>query len=74
MAEFIVCFIISIPLYLILIWQVFNPEDAVLWGKRWMYKDQPEVSDEAIKYVKIMSIVAIFVLTFIFVVFLIKLI
>ncbi|WP_339253372.1 hypothetical protein NSQ43_04475 [Sporosarcina sp. FSL W8-0480] len=74
MAEWIFLFIICIPLFLILIWQVFNPEDAMLWGKRWMYKEQPEVSDEAIKYTKIVSILGIVVLTLIFVVSFIKLI
>lgn len=72
MGELIFYFIIFIPVYLILIWQVYNPEDAVLWGKRWMYKEQPEVSEEAIKYVKVMSIIALVVLTLIFVIFFIK--
>lgn len=74
MAEWIFLFIICIPLYLILIWQVFDTEEAILWGKRWMYKEQPEISDEAIKYTKIMSIIGIVVLTFIFVVSFIRLI
>ncbi|WHT49072.1 hypothetical protein QNH10_05215 [Sporosarcina thermotolerans] len=43
-------------------------------GKRWMYKEQPEVSDEAIKFTKILSIIGIVVLTLIFVVSFIKLI
>ncbi|GEN84872.1 hypothetical protein SLU01_31840 [Sporosarcina luteola] len=74
MAELIFFFIICIPVFLILIWQIYNPEDAVLWGKRWMYKEQPEVSDEAIKYTKIMSIIALIVLGFIFVVLFIRMI
>lgn len=74
MAELIFFFIICIPVFLILIWQIYNPEDAMLWGKRWMYKEQPEVSDEAIKYTKIMSIIALIVLGFIFVVLFIRMI
>ena len=43
-AGIIVIFIVfMVPMYGILIWTYFCPEDSLLWGKRWMYKEEPEL-------------------------------
>ncbi|HIW32983.1 MAG TPA: hypothetical protein IAA29_09380 [Candidatus Paenibacillus intestinavium] len=55
-----------IPLYGILIWTYFCPEESLLWGKRWMYKEEPELSEGAIRYTKVSSLIAIVVLTIVF--------
>lgn len=64
--------ILVIPLYAVLIWSYFYPEESILWGKRWMYKDEPEVSDGAIRYIKVASLVSAIVITFLFVMFILN--
>lgn len=58
MIETILLFILMIPLYGILIWIYLFPEDSLLWGKRWMYEEEPELSDGAIRYAKTASIIS----------------
>jgi len=66
-AETIVLSIVFIiPMYGILIWSYFCPEESLLWGKRWMYKEEPELSDGAIRYMKVTSLIAIVIVTIIF--------
>lgn len=48
--------IMMIPVYGTLLWTYFYPEESVLFGKRWMYKEEPEVSDSAITYAKFASL------------------
>jgi hypothetical protein len=50
--------IILIPLYGLLIWTYYCPEESLLFGKRWMYKEEPEISRTAIRYTKFASITA----------------
>ncbi|RUT38616.1 hypothetical protein EJP82_26985 [Paenibacillus anaericanus] len=59
-------FVFMTPLLGVLIWTYFCPEESLLWGKRWMYKEEPELSEGAIRYTKIASLIAIVVLTIIF--------
>lgn len=68
MAEIILAFIIAIPLYGVLIWSYFCPEESLMWGKRGMFKEEPEVSDGAIRYTKVASLISLIVLTLIFVI------
>ncbi|WP_196121303.1 hypothetical protein [Anaerobacillus alkaliphilus] len=63
MGEIIILFITLIPLYIVLIWTYFNPEESMLYGQRWMYKEQPEFSKRAIKYTKFVSVNFIVLLT-----------
>jgi len=65
-AGIFVFFVFMIPMYGILIWTYFCPEDSLLWGKRWMYKEEPEISNSAIRFAKVSSLTAIVVLTIIF--------
>ena len=41
---------------MLLIWQYRNPKEAILLARRWLYKDEPEVSEAAVQYVKYTSI------------------
>ncbi|WP_205690264.1 hypothetical protein [Chengkuizengella sediminis] len=58
MAEFIITVIFMIPIYGLFIWTYFYPEESILFGRRWMYKEEPELSKEVIRYTKFVSIVA----------------
>lgn len=64
--EVFMVFVFMTPLFGVLIWTYFCPEESLLWGKRWMYKEEPELSEGAIRYTKIASLIAIVVLTIIF--------
>lgn len=64
--EVFMIFVFMTPLLGVLIWTYFCPEESLLWGKRWMYKEEPELSEGAIRYTKIASLIAIVVLTIIF--------
>lgn len=59
--------LIMLPLYAVLIWSYFYPVESMLFGERWLYKDEPEFSDIAIGYTKLISIIGIFILTMILV-------
>jgi uncharacterized membrane protein len=68
-----------IPLYGLLIWTYFSPEESMLLGKRWMYKEEPEISSAAIRYTKFASMTAmiglpIVVISFIFEIFVLRLV
>jgi hypothetical protein len=59
------------PIYGLVIWSCFYPEESLLFGKRWMYKEEPELSNEVIRYTKFASMVVmiglpIVVISFIF--------
>ncbi|WP_198317418.1 hypothetical protein [Cytobacillus praedii] len=52
MAETIIFVIFLIPLYGIMLWTYYFPEDCILAGKRRMYTEEPEISKAAIRYTK----------------------
>ncbi|MCQ4088396.1 hypothetical protein [Saccharibacillus sp. JS10] len=59
MAEKILLVIFFIPFLGLMTWNIFNPRESLLWGKRWMYKEEPEPSEGAIRYIRVASIVTI---------------
>jgi len=64
-------FILMMPIYGLVIWSYFYPEESLLFGKRWMYKEEPQLSNEVIRYTKFASMVVmiglpIVVISFIF--------
>ena len=65
-AEKILMLILCIPIYAVLIWTYFKPRESLLWGKRWMYKEEPELSEAAIRYAKVASAISIVALTIFF--------
>jgi hypothetical protein len=71
--------VIMIPLYGLLIWTYYYPEESMLVGKRWMYKEEPEISNKAIRYTKFTSMTAmiglpIVVISYIFEIFVLRLV
>lgn len=52
-----------IPIYVLLIWTYLYPEDSMLFGNKWMYKEKPEISEEAIRFTKFLSVVTMVGLT-----------
>jgi hypothetical protein len=48
--------VLMIPVYALLLWTYFNPEESMLRGQRWMYTEEPEVSRAAIRYAKFLSL------------------
>ncbi|WP_211279016.1 hypothetical protein [Sutcliffiella halmapala] len=49
MADTILTIILLLPVYGVLIWTFFHPEESMLLGNRWMYKGEPEFSEDAIR-------------------------
>lgn len=77
MAENILLIILMIPLYGSIIWTYFYPEESLLFGKRWMYKEEPEFSNAIIRYTKFTSMIGmiglpIIVIGFIFDILILK--
>ena len=64
--------IFTFPIFGILIWSYLMPEDSILWGRRWMYKEEPEITEEAIRFRKISSLIGIFVIGLILIVSIIR--
>ncbi|MFS0673533.1 hypothetical protein [Ornithinibacillus sp. 179-J 7C1 HS] len=55
LSSIIIFIIMLIPLYATLIWTYIEPEESLLFGKRWMYKEDPVPSTKAIRYTKFSS-------------------
>lgn len=55
-SDIIITVIFMIPLYGFFTWAYNCPEDCILFGKRWKYSEEPEVSPNAIRYIKFASI------------------
>lgn len=72
MADKILFVILIAPLYAIFIWTYFYPREGLLWGRRWMYNEEPEFTEGAIRYTKISSAVGVVVLTIIMTVMLFR--
>ena len=61
--ELFILLIFSIPVYGFGIYAYKEPEDSYMIGKRWMYDNEPELSKEAIKLHKNISLITIIVWT-----------
>lgn len=51
-AEIFLTVIFMIPLYVFLIWAYSSPEDFLLFGERWKYQEEPELSPNFVRYIK----------------------
>lgn len=59
----LVLLLITMPLIITLILTIIYPKESLIIGRRWKYKnDYLEPSENAIKYQRIVSIVALFFL------------
>ncbi|ABR47934.1 hypothetical protein Amet_1762 [Alkaliphilus metalliredigens QYMF] len=61
--ELFILIIFLIPVYGLLIWGYREPEESHLFGRRWMYEEEPELSEEVIWLHKRVSMIAIIVIT-----------
>ena len=61
-----------VPMIVLLIWQYKNPKEAILLGRRWLYKNEPEVSEAAVQYVKYASVFDILFIVMMFLTFILE--
>lgn len=47
---------------------LFQPEESLLWGRRRIYKEEPEITENAIRNIKMKALITIFVYPIIFIV------
>lgn len=66
--ELLLLIVFLIPIYGVLIWAYIDPVSSYLFGRRWMYKKDPEFSEETIKIFKKVVMALIVVITFMLVV------
>lgn len=64
-AELFILIIFLIPIYGLLIYAYIDPKESFLFGRRWMYKEEPEFSEEAINFLKKASLIFMVLLTII---------
>lgn len=63
--DIVLAFILLIPLFAVLLWSYFYQKDSILWGKKWLYKEEREIPYGAIRYMKVTSLISVIVLTLI---------
>lgn len=68
MGDIIFGFMLFSPVYGVLIWSYFCPKESLMWGKRGMFKEEPEISDGAIRYTKVASLISLIIITLVFVI------
>jgi len=59
MAEIILFIVLLIPVYLMLLWTYFYPEESILFGAKWRYKGDLEPSEVAVRYTKFVSLLSL---------------
>ena len=64
--------LVFLPIIVLLIWQYKNRKEAILLGRRWLYKNEPEVSEAAVQYVKYASIFGIVFIIMMFLIFILE--
>lgn len=61
--DIFITIIIFIPIIAVLLYQIYFPRESVLFGKRWQFKnDDLEPSEEATKFTRNTSIIALIVI------------
>ncbi|WP_034430338.1 hypothetical protein [Caldisalinibacter kiritimatiensis] len=49
--------LILIPVFFVFLYVYMYPTDTFMFGRRWMFDEEPEMSEGFIKYYKIISII-----------------
>lgn len=49
-------------LYGVTIWTYINPKESLLWGRRGLYKEEPEITEHAIENTKKKALITIIIL------------
>lgn len=52
-------------LYGVTIWTYVNPKESLLWGRRGLYEEEPEITERAIQNTKKKALITIIILPFI---------
>lgn len=68
----IVLCLFFVPIILLLIWQYKHPKEAILLGRRWLYKNEPEVNEAAVQYIKYACIFGILFIIMMFLIFILE--
>ena len=55
-------------LYGIIIWTYFYPKESLLWGRRGIYKEEPEITESAINNIKAKALITIILYPIIFII------
>ncbi|UTR12667.1 hypothetical protein MM300_10510 [Evansella sp. LMS18] len=63
MAETIILIVLMVPFYGLLIWGIIEPEESYLWGRRWMFKKEPEITEAALRLHRASAIFGLFIIT-----------
>lgn len=50
--------VFMIPIYGLLMWSYYCPEESILMGRKWMYKEEPDISNKGIRYTRFVSLTA----------------
>lgn len=53
--------VLFLIIYGIIIWTYFKPKKSLLWGRRGIYKEEPEITESAIKNIKAKALITIIV-------------
>ncbi|WP_176753075.1 hypothetical protein [Tenuibacillus multivorans] len=56
----------------LLVWSIVNPEESYLLGKRWMFKEEPDISEADIFMFRLSSIVSLIIVVLLFVAWIIR--
>lgn len=59
----LIILIVFLPIYAMLIGMYKDPKESLLWGKRGMFKEEPELTEAAIENAKKMAVYGLIFLT-----------
>lgn len=69
--EKIFWFILLSPLAVVFLWCIMDPEESILFGNRWKYKEELEPTEEAINFTKKTGIIGLIFTIIFYVIFVI---
>lgn len=69
--EKILLFILLSPLMGVFLWCILDPEESILFGNRWKYKEELEPTEEAINFTKKTGIIGLIFTIIFYVIFVI---
>ncbi|PKR77574.1 hypothetical protein CEY16_06445 [Halalkalibacillus sediminis] len=71
-AEWFIIIVLVVPLIALLIWMIKEPEEGYLFGKRWMFRSEPELSEDGVFFTRLSSIIALAIILLILLVFIFR--
>ena len=61
--------LIWVSMYGLVIWTYLKPKESLLWGRRGIYKEEPEITERAIKNTKDKALIVIIIYPIISIIF-----